>query len=139
MNSLILSTVSRLLVALMFLFSVFLLLRGHNEPGGGFLGGLVAGAGLVLLNMTEGPGALRAGLWADPCRIALVGLGMAIFAGLVAAFAGLPFLTGLWTFVGVEPAAKGVALGTPLLFDVGVYVVVVGAIGALVLVLEEAA
>jgi multicomponent Na+:H+ antiporter subunit B len=138
MNSLILRTVSRLLIALMFLFSLFLLLRGHNEPGGGFLGGLVASAGLVLLSMAEGPGAVRAGLRADPSRVALVGLGLAILAGLVAAFASLPFLTGLWTFVGAEPATKGLALGTPLLFDVGVYLVVVGAVAALVLVLEEA-
>ena len=49
MNSLILQTISRFLVGLMLLFSIFLLLRGHNEPGGGFIGGLVAAAGIVYL------------------------------------------------------------------------------------------
>lgn len=139
MNSLILRTVSRLLIALMLLFSLFLLLRGHNEPGGGFLGGLVAAAGLVLLGMSEGPGAVRTALRIEPRRIALLGLGLAILAGLLAACAGLPFLTGLWTFVGADAGTKGLALGTPLLFDLGVHLVVVGAVAAVILALEEAA
>jgi multicomponent Na+:H+ antiporter subunit B len=59
MNSLIFSTISRLLVGLMLLFSLFLLWRGHNEPGGGFIGGLVAAAAIIVHGLAEGPQVMR--------------------------------------------------------------------------------
>jgi multisubunit Na+/H+ antiporter MnhB subunit len=67
----------------------------------------------------------------DPRAVAMIGIGVAIVAGLIAAFLGSPFLTGIWAF----PA--GIPLGTPLLFDVGVYLVVAGAVTTLVFALEE--
>ncbi|NJO36596.1 MAG: Na+/H+ antiporter subunit B [Rhizobiales bacterium] len=137
MNSLILRTVSRFLVGLMLLFSVFLLLRGHNEPGGGFIGGLVAAAGIIVYGIAEGPAAVRGILRVDPRAIAMAGLLMALVAGVLAASAGAPFLTGLWTFIGATPDDKGLALGTPLLFDIGVYFVVVGGVLGMVVSLEE--
>ena len=137
MNSLIFRTVSRFLVGLMLLFSIFLLLRGHNEPGGGFIGGLVAAAGIVVYGLADGPYAVRRILRIDPRAIAMIGLWMALLAGLIAAVAGTPFLTGLWTFIGATPDDKGLALGTPLLFDIGVYLVVVGGVLGMVIALEE--
>ena len=137
MNSLIFRTVSRFLVGLMLLFSIFLLLRGHNEPGGGFIGGLVAAAGIVVYGLADGPAAVRDILRVDPRAIAMVGLLMALLAGLIAAVTGAPFLTGLWTFIGATPDDKGLALGTPLLFDIGVYLVVVGGVLGMVIALEE--
>lgn len=137
MNSLILSTASRLLVGLMLLFSLFLLWRGHNEPGGGFIGGLVAAAALAVHAFASGPGAVRAVLRADPRGIAVAGLGIAVLAGLLGFVAGGDFLTGLWLFVGATPDSKGLALGTPLLFDIGVYLAVVGGVTGMVLALEE--
>ncbi len=137
MNSLILRTISRFLVGLMLLFSIFLLLRGHNEPGGGFIGGLVAAAGIIVYGIADGPAAVRRILRIDPRAIAMAGLLAAIAAGLIAALTGAPFLTGLWTFIGATPGDKGLALGTPLLFDVGVYLVVVGGVLGMVIALEE--
>lgn len=137
MNSLILRTVSRFLVGLMLLFSIFLLLRGHNDPGGGFIGGLVAAAGIIVYGIADGPAAVRRILRIDPRAIAMAGLLAAIIAGLIAALAGAPFLTGIWTFIGATPTEKGLALGTPLLFDIGVYLVVVGGVVGMVMALEE--
>lgn len=138
MNSLIFKTVSRFLVGLMLLFSIFLLLRGHNEPGGGFIGGLVAAAGIVVYGLADGPAAVRKILRVDPGAIAMTGLLIALLAGLLAVFAGgAPFLTGLWTFIGATPGDKGLALGTPLIFDIGVYLVVVGGVLGMVVALEE--
>jgi multicomponent Na+:H+ antiporter subunit B len=131
MNSLILSTAARMVIALMVLFSVYLLMRGHNEPGGGFVGGLVAASALLLHAIANGVAATRRMLRVDPRAIAMIGIAVAIAAGLVAAFLGSPFLTGVWAF----PA--GIPLGTPLLFDVGVYLVVVGGVSTLVFALEE--
>ncbi|MGI9510927.1 MAG: Na+/H+ antiporter subunit B [Geminicoccaceae bacterium] len=137
MNSVILRTVGRFLVGLMLLFSIFLLLRGHNEPGGGFIGGLVAAAGIIVYGIADGPTAVRRILRVDPRAIAMVGLLAAIVAGLLAALASASFLTGLWIFIGATADDKGLALGTPLLFDIGVYLVVVGGVLGMVVALEE--
>lgn len=131
MRSLILSTVARVSIGLMLIFSVHLLLRGHHEPGGGFIGGLVAATGLVLYVLAEGPGAVRAALRVDPRTLAFAGLAVAIAACLPGIAMGAPFMTAVWVALG------GGKVGTPVLFDVGVYLVVVGGVLALVLALEE--
>lgn len=137
MNSIIFTTVSRLLMGLMLLFSLFLLWRGHNEPGGGFIGGLVAAAGIVVYGLADGTQSMRKILRTDPRMIALTGLLLAIIAGLLPAIAGTDFLTGLWLFIGATATDKGLALGTPLLFDIGVYLVVLGGVVGMVIALEE--
>lgn len=137
MNSIIFRTVSRLLMGLMLLFSLFLLWRGHNEPGGGFIGGLVAAAGLVVYGLSAGPQSMRLILRADPRVIALSGLLIAVVAGLMPLLVGDDFLTGLWLFIGATPTDKGLALGTPLLFDIGVYLTVVGGVVGMVIAIEE--
>ncbi len=136
-SSLILRTASRLLVSLILLFSVFLLMRGHDEPGGGFLGGLIAAIAFVLHTLADGPAAVRRTLRVAPRGIAVFGIAIALAAGLPAALAGEPFLTGLWTSLGIGPGEEGIPLGTPLLFDVGVYLAVVGTVLTIVLALEE--
>ena len=137
MSSLILTVASRLLVGLMLLFSLFLLWRGHNEPGGGFIGGLVAAAALAVYAFASGTEAVRAVLRVEPLLIAVAGLAVAIAAGLLGFAAGEDFLTGLWVFIGATPDDKGLALGTPLLFDIGVYLAVVGGVTGMVLALED--
>ncbi len=123
MNSIILSTVSRLLTGLMLVFSVFLLLRGHNLPGGGFAGGLVAAAAFVLHALASGVASARRLLVFDPRTIMGAGLAVALGSGLAALVPGLPFLTGLWSKTPLPVIGK---LGTPLVFDAGVYLVVLG-------------
>ncbi len=138
MNSLVLNAATRLLVALMLVFSFYMLLRGHNEPGGGFIGGLIGSIGFVLYAIAHGTRAARQALRLDPAAIAMAGLGIALIAGLLAAFAGAPFFTGQWLFLGgTEGGDKGFPVSSVLLFDIGVYLVVIGAILTLVLALEE--
>jgi len=136
-NSVVLTTASRLLVGLMVLFSFFLLWRGHNEPGGGFIGGLVAAAALVVYGKATDAKSLRALLRIDPQPLAVCGLVVTIVSGLLPLVQGGDFLAGLWLFIGATPDSKGLALGTPLLFDVGVYLAVVGGVVGMVLALEE--
>jgi multicomponent Na+:H+ antiporter subunit B len=137
MNSLIFSTISRLLVGLMLLFSLFLLWRGHNEPGGGFIGGLVAAAGIIVYGLAEGPELMRKLLRVDPRTIVLSGLMLAVVSGILPLLQNSAFLTGLWIFIGATETDKGLALGTPLMFDVGVYLVVVGGVAGMVMAMEE--
>ena len=127
MISVILRTATRFLQPLLLLFSFLLLMVGHNEPGGGFAGGLVAAAAFLLHALAYGVDSARRELIVDP-RV-LVGLGLLVAAGsgIVALVAGAPLLTGLW---------RG-GLGTPLFFDVGVYLVVVGAALMMVFALME--
>ncbi len=137
MNSLIFSTISRLLVGLMLLFSVFLLWRGHNEPGGGFIGGLVAAAGIIVYGLAEGPGMMRKLLRVAPQTLVLIGLLTSVVSGLLPLLQDSSFLTGMWLFIGATETEKGLGLGTPLIFDIGVYLVVVGGVSGMVIALEE--
>ncbi|MGO4114496.1 Na+/H+ antiporter subunit B [Rhizobium ruizarguesonis] len=135
MNTLIFRTVAPFLTALMLLFSVFVLLRGHNEPGGGFIGGLIAASGLAIYGIARGVGAVRRALYFHPLSIAGFGLLLSTAAGLLSILFDAPFMTGLWiypTLFGAE-----VPLSSVMLFDVGVYLVVLGAIISIALALEE--
>tara|TARA_R110000787_G_scaffold37811_13_gene95816 strand:+ start:388 stop:807 length:420 start_codon:yes stop_codon:yes gene_type:complete len=137
LNSLILNTATRVLVALMLVFSIYMLLRGHNEPGGGFIGGLIAAIGFALYAISHGSEGTRRALRADPRVIAMIGLGIALLAGLISALTGDALFTGQWVFLGGENGSKGFPISSVLLFDIGVYLVVVGSVLTLVLALEE--
>jgi len=134
-KSLILLTAARLISPLLLMFSVFLLLRGHNEPGGGFAGGLVAAAAFILLAISRDPATARSALRIEPQTLMGAGLLMAVGAGVVGLFVGRPLLTGIW--VGLELPTGTLDVGTPLLFDIGVYLVVLGSTLTMVLTLAE--
>ena len=91
MPSLILKTATRLLVGLILTFSVYLLMRGHNAPGGGFAAALVAGTGFALFAIAEGPAVVRRALRIAPQKIAMSGLSLALASGLAAPVVGRPF------------------------------------------------
>jgi len=137
MKSVILQAAAKLLVALLLVFSVYMLLRGHNEPGGGFIGGLIGAVGFVIYAIACGTATARVALRLAPETIAIIGLGVAMAAGLIAGLAGAPLFTGQWLFLFATPDDKGLPISTVLLFDIGVYLVVMGAILTLVFALEE--
>ena len=136
MSSLILRTSTRLVLTLLLLFAVFLLLRGHNEPGGGFVGGLVAAAAFALYIIADGPAAARRALHIDPRTLIASGLLVAAGTGVVPLLVGEPFLTAQWGSLRI-PGVAPVALGTPLLFDTGVFLVVLGVTQTIILALAE--
>lgn len=138
MNSIILVAGTRILVALLLVFSVFMLLRGHNEPGGGFIGGLIGATGFVVYAIACGTDSARRALRVRPDAVAMVGLGLALLAGVMAIAFGDGFFTGQWLFIGATETEKGLPISSVLLFDVGVYLVVMGSILTLVFALEEA-
>ncbi len=135
MNSLIFRTVAPFLTAVMLAFSIFVLLRGHNEPGGGFIGGLIAASALAIYGMALGPEVARKALRVHPLVIAAAGLLLAILSGVISLVHGVPFLTGIWAEL--HFGRDVVWISTPALFDFGVYLVVVGAVATMVLGLED--
>ncbi|WP_306118154.1 MULTISPECIES: Na+/H+ antiporter subunit B [unclassified Roseitalea] len=135
MRTVIFGSIAPYLTALMVLYSIFVLLRGHNEPGGGFIGGLIAASALAVYGVACGVSPVRRALRFHPMAIAGFGLFIAAMAGMFSLFAGVPYMTGLWiypTVLGVE-----LKLSTTLIFDIGVYLVVVGTIASIALALEE--
>jgi multicomponent Na+:H+ antiporter subunit B len=138
MKSLILATAVRVLFPLLLLFSVFLLLRGHNAPGGGFAGGLVAAAAYALYAIATDPPTTKRALRFEPRSFIGAGLLLALASGLPSILAYQPFLTGHWGYLDVPHFFK-VKLGTPLFFDIGVYLVVLGVTLMIILPMEEEA
>ena len=125
-DSLLLRAGARIIVPAQLVLSVILLLRGHNEPGGGFIGGLLVVGAVVLHGIANGMPAARALLRVRPQTLIAVGVLMAAASGVISIFAGLPFLTGVWGGSIPTLIAGTVKLGTPLLFDIGVYLTVAG-------------
>jgi multicomponent Na+:H+ antiporter subunit B len=136
MNSIILQVAARALLPVMILLSVVFLLRGHNEPGGGFIGGLVAASGFILSALAAGLAEARRQLHIHPRVLISVGLLIAVASGIPALFAGDVFLKGLWIDLNVL-GFEGVKFGTPFVFDVGVYLTVIGVTLLMAFTLEE--
>jgi multicomponent Na+:H+ antiporter subunit A len=129
-NSPIFRTAARLLMPLLLVFSIFLLLRGHNQPGGGFVGGLVAAAAFALYGIAFGVRRARQALLVRPLTLLGAGLLIALASGLPGSLGGRPFLSALW-------ASGPVALGTPAVFDLGVFLVVTGVVLMMIFSLAE--
>jgi multicomponent Na+:H+ antiporter subunit A len=136
--SLVLQTATRYLITLLLLAALFSLWRGHNEPGGGFIGGLVAAGAFALYLIAFGEAALSRMLRVHPRALLGVGLAVSLLSGLIAYLAGKPFMTGNWLSLVLGEEAPPLKLGTPLLFDVGVFLVVIGFALTIILALERA-
>lgn len=134
MNTVIFRTMAPVLVAIMLVFSVYICLRGHNEPGGGFIGGLIAASSIAVLAMAGGGEAARRALRIDPLALAGLGVFLAGASGLMSLFTQAPFMTSIWLDLALGRTV--VALSTPMLFDIGVYLVVFGTISAIALGLD---
>lgn len=122
-SSLILSTASKFLLPLLLMFSFFILLRGHNEPGGGFIGGLVAASAFALYAISQGVNDAKKLMRINPIKLIAFGLLVAVSSGLFSFIFGVNFMQGFWTDYKFPVIGK---LGTPLIFDFGVYFLVLG-------------
>ena len=135
-GSLFFQFLARLMMPVLLLFSLFLLLRGHNQPGGGFVGGLVGSSSIILMTLAYGADEVRQRLRIDFLRAMFYGLAIALIAGVIGFVTGIAFQDALWW----KPFIQGLGrleLGTPLLFDVGVYIVVFSVTSSIVMNLAE--
>lgn len=134
MRSLILSTASRLLLPLLLVFSVFVLLRGHNDPGGGFVAGLVAASAFALYALAFDVRQALQALRVSPRKLIAIGLLLAMLSASFPLLLGQPFMTGMVADMQLP------ALGhpsVPLFFDAGVYLVVIGVVLTIVFTFFE--
>ncbi len=126
MKSLLLLFASRFLSWPFFILSLWILYRGHNMPGGGFIGGLVGASGFLFFDLS-GYGRPDRGLFSfKPFSFLIAGLGVAVASGLPGLFSGNGFLKAFWLPGFSGPVVGSVHLGTPLIFDIGVYLTVIG-------------
>lgn len=124
LDSFLLRAVIGIIFLLVNIISIYLLLRGHNYPGGGFIGGLGTGMSFILLGLVRGWENLQQELPIPPLRVAAFGVSLAIISGCLPLLVGKPFLTQYTFHLPDLPIFGELHIGTPLLFDVGVYLLV---------------
>ncbi|KPQ25604.1 MAG: multicomponent K+:H+ antiporter subunit A [Halomonas sp. HL-48] len=122
----ILTSISMTILPLALLVSAFIFLRGHNQPGGGFIAGLITAVALILLYMARGVEWAQERLNFPFQPVAVVGVAIATLTGLGSWLFGYPFLTSSFGYFTL-PVVGEFELATALLFDLGVYLAVVGA------------
>ncbi|MEM1288157.1 MAG: hydrogen gas-evolving membrane-bound hydrogenase subunit E, partial [Pseudomonadota bacterium] len=135
MPSLIFATTARMFFIIMLAVSVVVLFRGHNEPGGGFIGGLIASAGFAVLALALGVNVARQKLILHPIVWMGVGLVCAIGSGIPGALINESFLTHQW--IDLNLGIGSLKLGTTYLFDVGVYLTVIGGVLAFLIRVQQ--
>ncbi|MDR6299572.1 Na+/H+ antiporter subunit B [Mesonia maritima] len=137
MKTIILRTASNYLLPILLLFSIFILLRGHYLPGGGFVGGLIASIAFVLHAFANGLKDTKKLLKFHPGYLMPVGLALSFFSGLLPVIGfDEPFMTGLWLHHPLPVIGK---IGTALFFDIGVYLVVQGVTLTIIFTISESA
>ena len=136
MSSLILTTVTRLVFFVVLLFSLYLLLRGHNNPGGGFIAGVMTALGILLQAIASDLRDVRLVLRAELRLLTGVGLLISFITGLVPMLFGYPFLTSTFGHLHA-PWLGDVELASAFFFDLGVYLVVVGGTLLMIMTLAE--
>ncbi len=125
MKTLILSTILKILIPIFLGFSIYMFFRGHNQPGGGFIAGLIASIPYILYAMAFGVEKTSAMFNIKPMFMATLGLIMSTISGVFAMIIGLPFMKSLWLPEKIAIIGK---IGTPILFDLGVFFVVSGVV-----------
>ncbi len=124
-SDLILQTAAKVLVFIIMTFSIYILFAGHHNPGGGFIGGLITASALMLLYIAFDAETIQAIIPVDFKIIGAIGVLMALLTGISAVVVDSAFLTQVYKYVDLPLLGK-TGIGTALVFDLGVYLAVVG-------------
>ncbi len=125
MRTLILSTLLKALTPLFIGFALYMFFRGHDNPGGGFIAGLIASIPLMIHTMVFGARSTRRRFRLRPRLVAALGLLLALVSGMFSVVKGKAFMTPLWIEQKIPLVGK---VGTPIFFDAGVFFVVFGVV-----------
>lgn len=135
-NEVLLHTMTRIVTFIVLAFSIYLFFAGHNNPGGGFIGGLMTACGLVLLYLAFNVKSMKKALPFNYPAIIAVGLLFALLTGVNSIIFGYPYLTQFFEYFQLPILGK-TELTTALPFDLGVYLVVVGVALTIILTISE--
>lgn len=125
MKTVVLETLLKPLVPLFMVFALYMFFRGHNSPGGGFIAGLISVIPLMIHSIAFSPQKTVATYKVKPYFMAVGGLFLATLSGMFAFLKEKPFMASLWPDEGILYLGK---IGTPILFDFGVFLVVAGVV-----------
>lgn len=136
-NNVILKTTTKVVSFIILTFSIFIFFAGHHNPGGGFIGGLMTASALVLLNLAYDIDEIRKVIPIDFSKLIAVGLFIAVATGMGSFFFDLPFLTHTFGYFNIPILGENTELATALLFDIGVYLTVIGVTMTIILTIGE--
>ncbi|MCM3634191.1 MULTISPECIES: monovalent cation/H+ antiporter subunit B [Paenibacillus] len=120
-----LQTATKILVFIIMTFSIYVLFAGHNNPGGGFIGGLITASALVLLYIAFDLQTVQEVFPVDYKKLAATGVLVSVLTGVGSLVLGVPFLSQTFKYVEL-PFLGNTELTTAMIFDLGVYMCVVG-------------
>ena len=126
MSSVILRMAAGILKPLFLIVSVWLLLRGHNQPGGGFIGGLIAGSAFMFRPLAYDIDKLERNEYGVAITMLVLGISLVMVSALTGVITEGIILEGLWMQSELPVPGGKLKFGTPLLFDVGIYFTVIG-------------
>jgi len=124
-NDLILQTITKIVIFIILAFALHLFFAGHNAPGGGFIAGLITSAAIILLLLAFDVKTVTRIFPFDFKKVAALGLLIAVATGMGSFIFGVPFLTHTFDYFELPLLGK-TPLATAVLFDTGVYLVVIG-------------
>lgn len=135
-NDVILKSVVRGVVFIVFTLGMYLFFAGHNAPGGGFIGGLVLGSGIVLLYLTYDIETVHKGMPFDFKKVAATGVLLATGSAIASIFFDVPFLTQTDGYFNL-PLVGEKHLSTVTIFEAGVALTVIGTLVTIILNISE--
>ena len=135
-NDVILHTVTKIAVMIIFTFSIYLFYGGHHNPGGGFIGGLSVASGITLLFLAFDIETIRKNIPFDFKNVAAIGVLIAIFTGIGGMLFGEPFLTQTFGYFDLPIFGK-TELATATIFDTGVALAVIGTAVTIILTISD--
>lgn len=124
-SDVILKTATKVLLFIIMTFSIYILFSGHNNPGGGFIAGLITASAILLLYVAFDVETAQEIIAIDFKIVGATGLGMALFTGIGAVIFNAPFLTQVYEYIDI-PIMGNIGIGSSLVFDLGVYLAVIG-------------
>lgn len=133
-NNMMLKTSMPYISIVVFAFSFYLFFAGHNSPGGGFIGGLMTASALLILNLAFDKNILKKVFPFDFTILIGIGLLFGVGTGISSMLFDYPFLTQFFKSIQI-PLLGEVELTTALAFDLGVFLVVVGAAMSIITVI----
>ncbi|MCC5892303.1 MULTISPECIES: Na(+)/H(+) antiporter subunit B [unclassified Exiguobacterium] len=135
-SNLMLHSITRVVTFVLLAFSIYLFFAGHNNPGGGFIGGLMTASALLLMYLGFDMKRIKKALPFNFTTMIAVGLLVALFTGVSSMLFGYPFLTQFFDYYDL-PVLGTTELSTALPFDLGIYLVVVAIALTIILAIAE--